>query len=327
MLLPNRHANTSDYRYGFQGQEMDDEIKGEGNSLNYSFRMHDPRVGRFFATDPLEKNYPWNSPYAFSENRIVDSRELEGLEMSDTDIWMQDGRDYILKNGNAEEVKAYLQRDAEITMAIGVVWIEIFLTKGKLSMALAGGSLLEAGNETERGYDALERGDEVEARRRFENAGNKSKDVFLELLGGAAVKGLGRIINAASKLNKTGSKLVSSRMLEDFDDYPTFGSPAGTFISPSKEIDDLLSQGLTRSEIAKKLGINDPNFLKGDLVRIDIDDALAKDLNKRSATGAEVGANDNFMPGGKTSGGVTELVVDGIPKKDIRVKVTVVEEK
>ncbi|MDY8138497.1 DUF6443 domain-containing protein, partial [Aquimarina sp. 2201CG5-10] len=35
MLLPNRHGNTSDYRYGFQGQEMDNEVKGEGNSVNY----------------------------------------------------------------------------------------------------------------------------------------------------------------------------------------------------------------------------------------------------------------------------------------------------
>ena len=59
---------------------MDNELKGEGNSLNYTFRMHDPRVGRFFATDPLEKSYPWNSPYAFSENRVIDAIELEGLE-------------------------------------------------------------------------------------------------------------------------------------------------------------------------------------------------------------------------------------------------------
>jgi RHS repeat-associated protein len=80
MLVPNRHANSSNYRYGFQGQEMDNEIKGEGNSINYTFRMHDPRVGRFFATDPLEKSYPWNSPYAFSENRVIDAVELEGLE-------------------------------------------------------------------------------------------------------------------------------------------------------------------------------------------------------------------------------------------------------
>src|SRR5690554_4083397 len=68
------------YRYGFQGQEMDDEIKGEGNSINYKYRMHDPRVGRFFAVDPLAGEYPWNSPYAFSENRVIDGIELEGLE-------------------------------------------------------------------------------------------------------------------------------------------------------------------------------------------------------------------------------------------------------
>ena len=68
------------HRYGFQGQEKDDEIKGSGNSLNYKYRMHDPRLGRFFAVDPLFREYPWNSPYAFSENRVIDGVELEGLE-------------------------------------------------------------------------------------------------------------------------------------------------------------------------------------------------------------------------------------------------------
>jgi RHS repeat-associated protein len=80
MLIPNRHGNSGEYRYGFQGQEKDDELKGEGNSLNYTFRMHDPRVGRFFARDPLATKYPHNSPYAFSENRVIDGVELEGLE-------------------------------------------------------------------------------------------------------------------------------------------------------------------------------------------------------------------------------------------------------
>ena len=80
MLLPNRHGNSSNYRYGFQGQEMDNEIKGEGNSLNYTFRMHDPRVGRFLSLDPLESTYPWNSPYAFSENVVIHATELEGAE-------------------------------------------------------------------------------------------------------------------------------------------------------------------------------------------------------------------------------------------------------
>ena len=80
MLVPNRHVDSDKYRYGFQGQEMDNEIKGEGNSLNYTFRMHDSRVGRFFAVDPLEKKYPYYSPYTFSGNRVMDMIELEGLE-------------------------------------------------------------------------------------------------------------------------------------------------------------------------------------------------------------------------------------------------------
>src|SRR5690606_17456216 len=63
------------YRYGFQGQEKDDEIKGSGNSVNYTYRMHDPRLGRFFAVDPLTPQYPHNSPYAFSENRVIDGIE------------------------------------------------------------------------------------------------------------------------------------------------------------------------------------------------------------------------------------------------------------
>jgi RHS repeat-associated protein len=81
MLVPNRHKAGDDYRYGFQGQEKDDEIRGgEGNSLNYTFRMHDPRVGRFFAVDPLAKSYPYYSPFSFSGNKVIAYIELEGLE-------------------------------------------------------------------------------------------------------------------------------------------------------------------------------------------------------------------------------------------------------
>jgi hypothetical protein len=42
--------------------------------------MHDPRIGRFFVVDPLAAKYPYNSTYAFSENRLIDGVELEGLE-------------------------------------------------------------------------------------------------------------------------------------------------------------------------------------------------------------------------------------------------------
>ena len=81
LTLKNSSENLrSVYLYGFQNQERDDEIKGAGNSYNYTYRMHDTRLGRFFSVDPLFRKYPYNSSYAFSENRVIDGVELEGLE-------------------------------------------------------------------------------------------------------------------------------------------------------------------------------------------------------------------------------------------------------
>ncbi len=80
---PNPYPTT----YSFQGQERDDEIKGEGNSINFKYRMHDPRVGRFFVVDPLAIKYPHNSVYGFSENIVINAIELEGLEKVDVYNW------------------------------------------------------------------------------------------------------------------------------------------------------------------------------------------------------------------------------------------------
>lgn len=68
------------YRYGFQSQESDNEIYGKGNTYYFKYREHDARIGRFWSVDPLRDKYPWNSPYAFGENDIVRSIDLEGLE-------------------------------------------------------------------------------------------------------------------------------------------------------------------------------------------------------------------------------------------------------
>ncbi|WP_298892457.1 deaminase domain-containing protein [uncultured Psychroserpens sp.] len=113
MLLPNRHGAVDDYRYGFQGQEKDDEIKGEGNSINYKYRMHDPRVGRFFATDPLERNYPYYSPYAFSGNKVIAFRELEGMEHKYYAIYItEDGGTCVHEMPERERESSYFSPDS-----------------------------------------------------------------------------------------------------------------------------------------------------------------------------------------------------------------------
>jgi RHS repeat-associated protein len=56
------------YRFGFNGQEKDDEIKGNGNSYDFGARMLDPRIGRWLALDPLAARYTSLSPYNFVAN-------------------------------------------------------------------------------------------------------------------------------------------------------------------------------------------------------------------------------------------------------------------
>jgi len=81
-LLPGRNYSSNSYNYGFQGQLKDDEINGAtGTNHAFEYRMHDPRIGRFWSVDPLSSKYPHNSPYAFSENRLIDGIEFEGLEV------------------------------------------------------------------------------------------------------------------------------------------------------------------------------------------------------------------------------------------------------
>ncbi|MFT3980775.1 MAG: DUF6443 domain-containing protein [Ferruginibacter sp.] len=44
------------------------------------FRNHDPQIGRFIQVDPLASHYVYNSTYAYAENDVIRSIDLEGLE-------------------------------------------------------------------------------------------------------------------------------------------------------------------------------------------------------------------------------------------------------
>ena len=54
-------------------------------------------------------------------------------------------------------------------------------------------------------------------------------------------------------------------------------------------------------QLMKKLGITNPNFFKGDLIRVDIEASQLKKLNLRSTTGTEVGSYSQYVPGNKQS--------------------------
>uniref|UniRef100_UPI00286AD418 DUF4329 domain-containing protein n=1 Tax=Flavobacterium sp. TaxID=239 RepID=UPI00286AD418 len=66
------------YQYKFQSQERQDELGLNWDS--FKWRNYDFAIGRFMSIDPLTEEYHTWSPYVFSGNRVIDSRELEGLE-------------------------------------------------------------------------------------------------------------------------------------------------------------------------------------------------------------------------------------------------------
>uniref|UniRef100_UPI002ED1D933 RHS repeat domain-containing protein n=1 Tax=Flavobacterium sp. C4GT6 TaxID=3103818 RepID=UPI002ED1D933 len=118
MQMPNRFYNGTDYRYGFNGKEKDDEIKGLGAQYDYGFRIYDSRIGRFLSTDPLFAGYPYYTPYQFAGNRPIWAVDLDGLEeLTKTrkrivliNVWGQNvNRKYFDKKSNE-----YIQPSEEI---------------------------------------------------------------------------------------------------------------------------------------------------------------------------------------------------------------------
>lgn len=65
-----------DYRFGFNGQEKDNEIYGDGNSTTAEYWQYDARLGRRWNMDPVLN--VWESPYACFRNNPIISNDVNG---------------------------------------------------------------------------------------------------------------------------------------------------------------------------------------------------------------------------------------------------------
>ncbi|HWK05711.1 MAG TPA: AHH domain-containing protein [Puia sp.] len=73
-------AGAGKYRYGFNGKEKDDEVKGIGDQVDYGARIYDPRVGRFLSVDPLHTKGPEFTPYGLADNSPIAFIDVDGKE-------------------------------------------------------------------------------------------------------------------------------------------------------------------------------------------------------------------------------------------------------
>jgi len=78
--MPNRGAGGVSYRYGFNGKETENDVKGIGNEQDYGMRIYDPRLGRFLSVDPITEKYSELTPYQFASNSPICAKDIDGLE-------------------------------------------------------------------------------------------------------------------------------------------------------------------------------------------------------------------------------------------------------
>ncbi|WP_275141185.1 RHS repeat-associated core domain-containing protein [Elizabethkingia meningoseptica] len=95
----NASLANSAYKYKYQGQELQ-----ENGWYSFKWRNYIPELGRFFNVDPLSEKYSYQSHYNFSENRVIDGRELEGLEWVKSTNINQDGTKTHILNANIKLV-------------------------------------------------------------------------------------------------------------------------------------------------------------------------------------------------------------------------------
>lgn len=96
---------------------------------------------------------------------------------------------------------------------------------------------------------------------------------------------------------------------QSYGPYRTDGDGKG-FVLPSSEVDRILARADGDLRVVEReLGLPDGMFGDGPVTVVDFPDATPDDI--RIPSGNETGASDLWEPGGKTSGGVPEGVLDG----------------
>ena len=140
--LPGRHGNSGDYRYGFNGMETDNELKGEGNSYDFGARMFDPRIGRWFATDLLEHEYPNVTPYGISLNNPIKFLDKDGNVVVD-------------ENGN--EVKVTVSQNEDGTIKATYEFVANTSEEAKKNFFENGGRVIDTAIKIEEGRDVVEK--------------------------------------------------------------------------------------------------------------------------------------------------------------------------
>jgi RHS repeat-associated protein len=135
MQMPGRKLSAG-YRYGFNGKENDNEVKGEGNQQDYGMRIYDGRIGRFLSVDPITASYPMLSPYQFASNRPIDGSDLDGKEWAQETVFKTEKGKLVVENQMTVKVK--VENKSTIVTDANIIKAKAELFKSALEEKFSG---------------------------------------------------------------------------------------------------------------------------------------------------------------------------------------------
>ncbi len=150
MELVGRTYSSPKYRYGFNGKEKDDEVKGSGAQYDYGMRIYDPRIGRFLSLDPITLQYPELTPYQFASNTPIYAIDLDGLEMMGNPyatlqaMKINEAAVALEKTDNKQEAEKIRRNAVIVNLIAQATLADVMLTRGKLSSTLLSAQVLGA---------------------------------------------------------------------------------------------------------------------------------------------------------------------------------------
>ncbi|MBC7536579.1 MAG: hypothetical protein H7258_12880 [Ferruginibacter sp.] len=313
---------NSSYRYGFNGKENDNEVKGEGNQQDYGMRIYDPRLGRFLSEDPITKDYPELTPYQFASNRPIDGIDQDGLEYARANIHS----DATVVRHNSDPNIAFKQVAAAPARQRAVFAADVqsrmrTQTGSAMSRYREPDAVKKQRNATlQRNHDAAVVPEGHWTRNKYlNNFSERAVEPMAEMaigegLGSVAAKGISLLMKV-----KLPSRLI--RVIpEEFAGGARLGKQgaADVFVTDASQL-----KGLTTSDqIAQKLTLKNPDgsFVKGPFRLIEFDtpaSGLAQPFNR---------GNPGYINGGKTAGGATEYVVPNAKISELgKVKQTTIQ--
>jgi RHS repeat-associated protein len=93
--MKNRGYSGGNYRYGFNGKELDGETAAD--AYDFGARIYDARLGRWMAVDPIFKNYKPYSTFLFALNSPIYCADIDGRDIIITAAFLASSYYPILK--------------------------------------------------------------------------------------------------------------------------------------------------------------------------------------------------------------------------------------